>query len=416
MGLKRVKRIVDGELRNVWQFDTRLNGRRVRSRDNFPTKDECRAALDSIRADSRRGHYRFPADNVRYTVRDARDAWVAHLVKLKRHPKHVRLAEHAFELFAKIIPPDAAVALVTADCLSAYVDLRDRSGVRRGTVFNELTQIRAALNHAAETVPDLEYWRPPKKPSSVVAPNSRRKRIITRDEESKLIDELRRPLLGEQSRYTRYRLDAADLFEIAINTGMRPVEMFSLAWSDVHFDRSPAYRYGWINVRATKTANRTNAETDDRDVPMNARVAEIMGSRKRSCASPLVFPSIFSTRLGPRYYADHAFKNACLRARIPYGRDTPGGVVFYDTRHTFITRALQNGADLQTVMDVAGHRKPSTTLGYTHSTPLSRFRAVACDERPVHELSAPDADADTPDNSGQLDRRAQLAPTKRKSR
>lgn len=56
------------------------------------------------------------------------------------------------------------------------------------------------------------------------------------------------------------------------------------------------------------------------------------------------------------------------RAMDKSGIERPSEVNLHSFRHTWITRALENGVDLRSVMTYAGHRNISTTQGYLHSS------------------------------------------------
>ena len=49
---------------------------------------------------------------------------------------------------------------------------------------------------------------------------------------------------------------------------------------------------------------------------------------------------------------------------------------FHDLRHTFGTRAIENGATLVEVKEVMGHKSIQTTEGYVHATEAGERRAV----------------------------------------
>ena len=64
--------------------------------------------------------------------------------------------------------------------------------------------------------------------------------------------------------------------------------------------------------------------------------------------------------LDPRYYQD-VFQRHIKKAGLTHAN-------FHALRHTFATRALEKGGDLNTVADILGHAQPSTSLNmYGHS-------------------------------------------------
>jgi integrase len=342
----------------TWCFDIRVAGRRIRE-SGFDSKHAAQDAVSAIRADYRRLRYLFPADRAGVTIKRVTDEWIAHLKANDRHPKRIRMAEHAFEWLAKVIPSSSPVTRLTTEQYNNFIILRSKGGAGRATIWNDLAVVMGALRHAVGHLRELEGWSPPARPEELARPRSERSRVISQEEERRLGEALR----AEWP-------DVADLFQVALGTAARAGEVLGLKWSDVNWDASAGYPFGWLTVRATKTGERSTGATDDRIVPMNETTAGLLRNRKLIPAELIsgVFPD-------PVNYT-WALKTACRSLGIPYGRKTAGGMVFHDTRHSAITRMLQAGADVKTVMDLAGHRRASTTMGYTHSSAESRFKAI----------------------------------------
>gem|GEM_PF-3406380 len=378
--IKKVERIIDGKPRDVWVYDIRLGGRRLRTpRDSyFTTRDECRDAVDAIRADYRRGIYRFPADEVIVSLKEVRDEWMKKLKRNNSHPSTIRRAERSFCCLSLVIPLSSSVMKLTDKHLERLVGLREAANIKTQTIFADLTPILAALKQAVKKYPELKGWQPPERPTHIAGKKSRRNRVITLDEERAILSELRRPPEGVEARYKTVREQTADVFETALRTAMRVGEIFALRWSDVYFDRSPGHPHGWILVRATKTGDRSTDSTDDRVVPISPALHALLLRRKAVSTSEWVFPAHGTRKAeaGHQTQMFWAFKKACERARVLHGRFTPGGLVFHDTRHTAVTRMLQAGHDLRTVMDIAGHKSVTTAMIYAHSTAGSRYAAV----------------------------------------
>jgi integrase len=49
-----------------------------------------------------------------------------------------------------------------------------------------------------------------------------------------------------------------------------------------------------------------------------------------------------------------SLKLACEKLGIKYGRFTDGGLIFHDTRHTFVSSLLADDIDLETTRELAG--------------------------------------------------------------
>jgi integrase len=76
----------------------------------------------------------------------------------------------------------------------------------------------------------------------------------------------------------------------------------------------------------------------------------------------------------PYAYLYHGWQKACRLAGIENLR-------IHDLRHTFGTRAADDGAPLNAIQAVMGHKSIATTMKYTHATDEGRRRVVRSAER-----------------------------------
>ena len=392
MGIKRVKRSVNGRRIDVWIFDLYIGGRRIRTPRNsyFPTKDECETAAASIKADFRRGLYQFPSDSPRISARMAADYYLQKLADNRCSKRHRLRAEHSLERLFKIFDAERPVIELAAKHLEDYARARARE-VKPQTLPGDFLHLIGFLKLARKDFVELRSWQIPAKPAWVKKARGGRTRLISEDEEARILTELRSS--AGKGRHAIARRECADIFQTAMSTAMRIGEILALKWTDVYLETSLGFRFGWLIVRATKTARSLNKQEDERIVPVTESLAELLKRRLTTASSEYVFPAIgtMSAEGSHRTSIYQVFAGACERARIPHGRDTAGGLVFHDTRHTVITRLLQDGHDIKTVMDLAGHRDVTTTLIYTHSTIASKMRAIeSLDKRRVHLESTAD--------------------------
>ena len=179
-----------------------------------------------------------------------------------------------------------------------------------------------------------------------------RERILAKVEERKLMEtcsETLRPIIT-----------------VALNTGMRKGEILNLTWNQVDFENRR------IRVEKTKSGK-------VRFIPVNDSLFhELNTLRKMDGQSPYLF---FNSETG-RPYVDmkKGFKAACRRAEIK-------GLRFHDLRHTFATRLVEKGADIETVRDLLGHHSITITQRYTHTSDDRKRKAVellSCDVCVTH--------------------------------
>lgn len=370
MSIKRVWRSRP-EPDYYWVYDIWIGGRRVRTPrgEAFPTKEECKDAVSSIRTDYRRGKYQFPADQSTIKIGELREAWVAEQKSRGRVAKHIERVERILRQFERALSPGLTVAAVESEHIKKYFLKRIGEGLKRESAATEVGVIMAALNGAPTVIKSLKDWRPPRKPKEIVTQTSGRERVITRDEEALIIETI---MLGAD----RVRKQDARIFWFALRTGMREGEIIGLLKTSVCFERAIKMEYGWIEVRRSLGSERTKTG-HTRIIPMSKTVAAMLGEQMAQAEKSIyVFPGKGVRRRSEHTFI-HRFKAACELARIPYGRAVAGGLVFHDSRHTAATRMLHAGNDLKTVGTILGHSDEYMTLKYAHATPASRQAAVS---------------------------------------
>src|SRR5262245_47189297 len=201
------KRYSEKHNRTMGGFDERVsdgaNKKRVRIYE-FNTRDEAKNALDAIRRRERETKYgiapaikrptlheliakRLPliaARSERTRSRRVLFTWLALL-----DPK-IKLGEK-FQPAGHYQSPFKVDEVKTAH-VHTYIEKRKADGQAASSINRELTIIAAALNQAGEIFAELEQWKKPKIPKLKVA-KSRRERLVSNDEYTRLIAHLRRP-------------------------------------------------------------------------------------------------------------------------------------------------------------------------------------------------------------------------------
>ena len=174
----------------------------------------------------------------------------------------------------------------------------------------------------------------------------KRKRYLKPDEEARLV-------AGIRTKYPHLW----SIIVLDLNTGMRRGELLNLRLDDIDFVR------GTIRVFGSKT------ETE-RIIPMNktarSLVEDLVGTARLKGWEYL----FTNPATGTRYKEiKRSFSRALRDADIKDFR-------FHDLRHTFGTRAVDNGAPLTGVRDALGHASLETTNRYAHGTDEGKRRAV----------------------------------------
>lgn len=173
--------------------------------------------------------------------------------------------------------------------------------VSASTILRDRGLLSSALQHAA----NVWQWLPASPLAKVKSPkaNAHRQRVATPEELERLWHVAGRDLERSQAR-------AVAAFELAIETGMRGIEICTLTRGHVHLARS------FVHLPRTKNG-------DARDVALSPRAKVLLGE-----VMALGMDPVFGLSEGSK---DALFRKVRDRAAIE-------GLTFHDSRHTACTR------------------------------------------------------------------------------
>ena len=224
------------------------------------------------------------------------------------------------------------------------------------SVNRELATLRRMLNYAVN-----EGWllhNPFDRTENLVsnASEKAREKVLTYEEESRLLAEC-----------TGDRAHLKSVLICALDTAMRPDEIFKLVWSDVDL------RENVIRVRAENTKTET-----ERIVGITPRLREELLSLWESG------PKQEETSVFGVASVKNSFKTACRLANIRDFR-------FRDCRHTATTRMVSSGIPQAEIMKMTGHTQLKTFLRYVNLTATSaRQNALSFGEFVQSKLNTQD--------------------------
>jgi integrase len=224
---------------------------------------------------------------------------------------------------------------ITPLLADAYVSRRAQLR-KPATVNRDLVVLRHMFQKAREWGKAIENPVSHQKP---LRANNRRLRYLSHEEIPRLLsaaDASLRPLLV-----------------VALHTGLRRSELFSLTWQDIDVKQAV------IRIVQTKNGER-------REIPMTETLRATVQQLPRRLASDRVFPG----KTG-RGVVDvrKRFHRALREAGIE-------GFVFHDLRHTFASHLVMAGVDLMTVKEFLGHKDLKMTLRYAHLAPDYKRAAI----------------------------------------
>jgi integrase len=145
---------------------------------------------------------------------------------------------------------------------------------------------------------------------------------------------------------------------LSLNTGMRRGELFALTWDSVDLAA------GRITVHGSTAKSGTT-----RHIPLNAEaLATLRGWRDQTgAATGLIFPARSGEALT---HVRRAWESVLRAAGITRFR-------WHDQRHTFASKLVMAGVDLNTVRELLGHSDYAMTQRYAHLAPEHKAAAVA---------------------------------------
>ncbi len=137
---------------------------------------------------------------------------------------------------------------------------------------------------------------------------------------------------------------------IGLGTGMRHAEIVSIKWPEIDFARRRIF------VPLAKAGSR------DQPIPVELAATLEAEVKQAKNAKGWLFPSLVKdTKFGHRSCFAASFRRAVIAAGLDGKRVTP-----HVMRHTAVTRLVQAGADIPTIMKISGHKTVAMVLRYTH--------------------------------------------------
>lgn len=280
-----------------------------------------------------------------------------------------RLKSRAFGEFQ-----DVKLSEFTAFQIERWRSARLKDGTMAGTCNKDLGALKSALSRAVK-------WqllkRNPLTEVKLLRVDTRSiVRYLTKDEEQRL-----RAALQARDARRQAKREAANAWRrergyqewpaenpnhltaivlLALNTGLRQGEIFNLRWTDVDL------------VGARLTVRGDGAKSGQtRHVPLNSEALKVLTYRQRHVPTDgYVFPGRTDSDDGRLDNVKKGWAALMKAAKISDFR-------FHDLRHTFASKLVMAGVDLNTVRELLGHSDLKMTLRYAHLAPEHKAAAVA---------------------------------------
>ena len=223
-----------------------------------------------------------------------------------------------------------------------------KSSIRRG-----LNTIKAALNHAVETFPDLVgSFQVPRSPLTKKV-EEELDRVLSDEEIAKISTALA----------TKHEWhEALFFFQLALITAGRMAELRRMRWEESNV------RFGSVKLYSSKTKKWRTINAPSATTLIAQRKAEGEGGGSRVLTQP-----------------DHWFRDILKEASesigIRYGQTVRGGWCPHDLRHTCLTNLALSGVPINGIKEYAGHASILETQKYLKFMPQSIDLAASVSTR-----------------------------------
>jgi len=303
---------------------------------SFKTKTEARDFYEKAKQEQKLGRF-FPE---RYQhggyakLQDVIDGYLAAFTGRSRRDE-ARFAKKWLLLF-----PGARLNALTPAALERARAQLSEEGRTPQTVNRYMGFLRRVLNKAVRD--GLLGSNPVARIKMFKEPQGKT-RFLTVEEEKELIKALG-PAYGSWAR-------------LAILTGMRQMEQFSLKWSDVDPEQ------GVITLCTTKSGG-------VQYVHLNDEAKGIIEALKEGNKSVCMFPSANpESHVDPRNFYRRVYLPAVREARLD-------GVSWHTLRHTFASRLAMGGATESTIAALLRHSGTALVRRYAHLSPSHLQEAI----------------------------------------
>lgn len=266
-------------------------------------------------------------------------------------------------VYKRIIPKFGKYELtkITPYRVQCYVNELLKTGNMKtgaGLAANSVNTVLGVMRSCMKTAFDIGYIKKYEL-DKVKKPRTNEKNVVCFTvQEQKLLERV------------AYESKKTKLFGIilCLYSGLRIGELLALRWEDIDT------RKGLLNVTKTcfdgKDADGKYKRMEDtpktsssiRTIPLPKQIIPLVKEYKAKSRFEYVVASDDERIISVRSY-QRSFELLQKKLGIPHKG-------FHSLRHTFATRALENGMDVKTLSEIMGHKTPAVTLSrYVHSLP-----------------------------------------------
>ena len=164
----------------------------------------------------------------------------------------------------------------------------------------------------------------------------------------------KQPLFFSETEYQKLlsvidNKDLKDLVEMALNTGLRQMELLTLEWNQINFKDK---------LLILDNRNHLTKSKKIRTIPLNIRALQILTERERNKNSNFIFTYLKEPI--KQDFISKTFKKFVKKTKLN------DKLNFHSLRHTFASWLVQKGVSIYEVSKLLGHSSISVTEIYSH--------------------------------------------------
>ena len=350
------QKLANGDVR--WSVNLMVSGKRIHrtvgTESGGVTRFQVEQLVEKIKTEARTERFGLAKSNARNvpTLAKAAGDYLARMVETGgrnlRH-KRIHLRCHLTAFFGP-----TRLDAITSFAIERYKRDRTNAGSAQPTTVNREL---ATLSHLLSMALDWGWIdRIPVRPKKFTEDNGR----ITTLTDAELDRLLRAAIAGPDP-------DLWLFVEIAKATGMRHSEILRVQWKECDLVSRRIYL--------------PQAKAGARAQPITATLASILKRERaqREDQEGWIFPARQASRSKKGHFKsfERSFRRAAIEAGLDAAKITP-----HVLRHTAITRLVESGADLLTIMQISGHKSLKMVQRYAHvSAPHIDEAIAALDKR-----------------------------------
>lgn len=342
----------------VWQAQIRKKGYPAHIK-TFDRKTDAKRWAQKIEHEIDAGLWKNIKEASKITLAQAIDRYLKNITPTKR--LSTQRSEELSANYLKKAMGKLSLLQVTPEKVAEYRDTRLKS-VSSNSVRIELALLSNLFNIA------LKEWSF----DGLVNPVSRIKKPEVPEGRCPILNENQIKLLLDKCKQSKSKF-LHDFVLLILHTGCRSTEIRALRWTHVNLED------GFITLIATETKGKKS-----RVVPLSGAAKKILENladkaKKKHGADDNGYPQGVVFPAQGNINKPRDLHKAFGEARKLAGLDNLPGIGalrIHDIRHVCATFMLMNGADLETVREILGHRDLSTTQKYLHVVNAHKKKAI----------------------------------------